>query len=616
MKKLLTLLVLSIIPFINKSQQCEINAFASVDTALCGKCFTLSAFGVGSFAFQEDFNSGSPQGWQFTQNVTIANNTCGIPSPDGSNFMWMGDASQNPRDMTTVDLDLTLGGTICFEMRYAVQGGASPCEGPDEPSEGVYVQYSTNNGATWVDIQYWDPNGGNDPQLTSWNQYCVTIPAAAQTTNTMIRWHQDAVTGPDYDHWGIDNVVVSLNDPNSVITWQHDNYTYPEGSGGGDNPTQACITQETTYVVSITTGANTCYDTVTVPVNYPTITVNAGIDTNVCESSCVDLSGSAFVVQSPAKTPTYVNAEQSEISGNPSIPPFINGDFSTDMNLNITTLNTNSIDTGQITRVCITGFDLTSLFGIGGISLANADIILSCPGGQSINLVNAGQLAGSSIQDMCFEVGGAAISSGSEPYTGTFEPAEPFTNLNGCDGNGLWNIEISGDHNALSFPPSGGVEGWSITFDDPEISYEAFYSWSPTTGLSGANSLNPSVCPDQTTTYTLTAVDSNNCFTVNDQVVVSVCDDIVPDIERPNIISINGDGKNDSFIIKRLENYPNTTLVIFNRWGKKVYENSNYQNDWKGTNNSGAEVSAGVYYYVLSNDTWKDAIKGNLTITK
>src|SRR5690606_15551253 len=161
------------------AQPCDITTIASQETITCGNCTTLSAFGygAGNIAFQEDFNSGSPVGWQFTQAVTIANNTCGVPSPDGSPFMWMGDASVNPRSMETVPFDLSQGGVICFEMRYSIQAGASPCEGPDLSNEGVYVQYSTDNGATWNTIQYWDPNGGNDPQLTNWNEYCVTIPA-------------------------------------------------------------------------------------------------------------------------------------------------------------------------------------------------------------------------------------------------------------------------------------------------------------------------------------------------------------------------------------------------------------------------------------------------------
>jgi hypothetical protein len=200
--KNITFALFAFISTLQLNAQCNLNTYASVDTLVCGSCASLNAFGsaVGNTAFQENFNSGSPVGWGFTQAVTIANNTCGQPSPDGTPFMWMGDASVNPRDMTTVALNLTLGGTICFEMRYSVQGDASPCEGPDEPDEGVFLQYSTNGGATWQTINYFDPNGGNDPQLTSWNQYCFVLPPGAMTSSTMIRWHQDAVSGAEYDH--------------------------------------------------------------------------------------------------------------------------------------------------------------------------------------------------------------------------------------------------------------------------------------------------------------------------------------------------------------------------------------------------------------------------------
>ncbi len=146
--------------------------------------------------------------------------------------MWMGDASVNPRDMTTVPFDLTLGGTICFEMRYSIQGDASPCEGPDEPTEGVYLQYSIDGGTTWTTIEYWDPNGGNDPQLVNWNQYCAVIPPAAQTTNTMIRWAPGCRERREFDYWGIDNVLITLNDPQLCDHVAARRYSYGFGSRG------------------------------------------------------------------------------------------------------------------------------------------------------------------------------------------------------------------------------------------------------------------------------------------------------------------------------------------------------------------------------------------------
>ena len=49
--------------------------------------------------------------------------------------------------------------------------------------------------------------------------------------------------------------------------------------------------------------------------------------------------------------------------------------------------------------------------------------------------------------------------------------------------------------------------------------------------------------------------------------------------EISNIFTPNGDGLNDFFFIKNLEQFPNSKLEVFNRWGNLVYSDNNYQND-------------------------------------
>lgn len=59
-----------------------------------------------------------------------------------------------------------------------------------------------------------------------------------------------------------------------------------------------------------------------------------------------------------------------------------------------------------------------------------------------------------------------------------------------------------------------------------------------------------------------------------------------------NIMTPNGDGRNDVFTIRNVERHPNTALTIFNRWGRQLYHSPDYRNGF------GAEgLSAGVYYY-------------------
>ncbi|MFN8117405.1 MAG: gliding motility-associated C-terminal domain-containing protein [Bacteroidia bacterium] len=65
-------------------------------------------------------------------------------------------------------------------------------------------------------------------------------------------------------------------------------------------------------------------------------------------------------------------------------------------------------------------------------------------------------------------------------------------------------------------------------------------------------------------------------------------------VEIPNVITPNGDTHNDFFKIKNIEYHPNTKVTIFDRWGKKVFESNNYNNEWKGDG-----VSDGTFFYVI-----------------
>jgi gliding motility-associated-like protein len=90
---------------------------------------------------------------------------------------------------------------------------------------------------------------------------------------------------------------------------------------------------------------------------------------------------------------------------------------------------------------------------------------------------------------------------------------------------------------------------------------------------------------------------------------VSIIDDI---LNIPNVFTPNNDGANDFFVIENAEKYPENKLVIFNRWGVKVFEQYHYRNTWNGNG-----LSDGVYYYVF--DSGKEVYKpteGTITILR
>lgn len=107
---------------------------------------------------------------------------------------------------------------------------------------------------------------------------------------------------------------------------------------------------------------------------------------------------------------------------------------------------------------------------------------------------------------------------------------------------------------------------------------------------------------------------SDYIYTVKDQCEVKDKDtlhiiafDCTPIV--PNILTLNGDNINEVFLIKNLEYNPETSVTIYNRWGKKIYENATYDNSWSPK----GEVTDGVYFYVVE-PKGKDKIAGYLQV--
>ena len=67
-----------------------------------------------------------------------------------------------------------------------------------------------------------------------------------------------------------------------------------------------------------------------------------------------------------------------------------------------------------------------------------------------------------------------------------------------------------------------------------------------------------------------------------------------------NVFSPNGDQTNDVFAFLDNHAIQEFKVVIYNRWGKKIYEWSDPKNGWDGTNKSGNLVRDGVYFYSMT----------------
>uniref|UniRef100_UPI001300542D gliding motility-associated C-terminal domain-containing protein n=1 Tax=Winogradskyella aurantiaca TaxID=2219558 RepID=UPI001300542D len=78
------------------------------------------------------------------------------------------------------------------------------------------------------------------------------------------------------------------------------------------------------------------------------------------------------------------------------------------------------------------------------------------------------------------------------------------------------------------------------------------------------------------------------------------------DVIISKTVTANGDGLNDVFRVSGIEDCGFVIEVqLYNRWGAKVYQSNDYQNNWSGQTSGAAvggsgNVPTGTYYYVVN----------------
>ena len=86
-----------------------------------------------------------------------------------------------------------------------------------------------------------------------------------------------------------------------------------------------------------------------------------------------------------------------------------------------------------------------------------------------------------------------------------------------------------------------------------------------------------------------------------------------------NGVTPNGDTLNDYFYIECINNYPNNTVEIYNRWGVKVFETTNYDSngnvfagysDGRVTMDGSKVLPTGTYFYILTYEYDENGNKG------
>jgi len=134
--------------------------------------------------------------------------------------------------------------------------------------------------------------------------------------------------------------------------------------------------------------------------------------------------------------------------------------------------------------------------------------------------------------------------------------------------------------------------------------------WTPTIWLNDATVLRPISRPLATIKYYLSATSIDGCE-AKDSMVVVVNDEEHSSI--PNLITPNGDGHNDKWVLSNIKDPQNCKVDIFTREGSNVYSSDSYKNDFDGTRD-GKILPDGFYVFVIENKVKNEIFNGILNI--
>ena len=141
----------------------------------------------------------------------------------------------------------------------------------------------------------------------------------------------------------------------------------------------------------------------------------------------------------------------------------------------------------------------------------------------------------------------------------------------------------------------------------------ATYNWANVDGIiSGVNNAVLTARALQNTTYTVAARSAAGC-SATASINIGTIEDFK--VDATNILTPNGDGRNDRFVIRNIDVYPDNELRVFDRAGRQVYQQRSYNNTWDGTLN-GRPLAEGTYYYILTIEGGKKTAKGFITIIR
>lgn len=243
----------------------------------------------------------------------------------------------------------------------------------------------------------------------------------------------------------------------------------------------------------------------------------------------------------------------------------------------------------------------------GAYTVIVSDNATNCPATPDtvVVLINSGNLSAMLTQTntLCYNGSNGAISVTANGNQGPLSYTwQPVVSQNSNAANlpaGTYSVTVADSagckvnlQTTITGPPAPNVVTYTAQTSASPLVYQVSVNVS---GLSAPLSYTWSTTPAAYTStvqvnspgvYTVSISDANNCVATGLVMIEG-------ELTIPNVVTANNDGTNDVFKITNLPE--NSSLTIYNRWGNKLFETDNYQNNW-----SGELHPDGTYFYILS----------------
>jgi len=131
--------------------------------------------------------------------------------------------------------------------------------------------------------------------------------------------------------------------------------------------------------------------------------------------------------------------------------------------------------------------------------------------------------------------------------------------------------------------------------------------------VSGQGSSLLTIRPEKSGTYRVRVTNANGCSS-EQTFVLTVKEDFAA-LKATNIMSPNGDGINDVWLVENIDMYPNNKVIIFDSANRILYSKTGYNNSWNGMLN-GNPLAEGSYYYIIDFGDCKPKQKGFITLLR